>query len=152
MVDTDRLVITDLGLFNADSPVQTYDLRTNAEFETVETKNATFFVVTFYPARILRDSNFYRHGPHGVNVTFLFTAARHQQAGDTGVVTYSGVAIKAPAASEQQGAASSTSSSSASTTIVAIASGAALVALVAIAAVVVILRKRSTVATGAAEV
>ena len=96
-VDTSRLEIIQLEMFNADSPRQVYDIRANPQFLVVETVNATHFLIEFRPSGLRQDSAFYRNGPHGVNVTLQFTAAsRRQAAGETGNVVFDNIRVEGP--------------------------------------------------------
>ena len=149
--DTSRLAITQLEMFNANG--QVYALRDYPQFQLTETNNATHFLIEFRPSAIRQDSAFYRNGPHGVNLTFLFTAAgssRRQMAvasanGD-GFVVYNNINVRGDdATGDHQAAASDNNAAPASTpavVLVAAIAGAAVVAVGAIAAVAVAMRRR----------
>ena len=96
--DTSRLGITQLEMFNANG--QVYNLRGYPQFQLTETSNATHFIIEWRPSAIRQDSAFYRNGPHGVNVSFLFTAApsRRQMvvsSANEGSVTVNGLRVEA---------------------------------------------------------
>ena len=106
--DTSRLSISQLDLFNDNG--QIYALRENPEFALVETTNATHFFVEFRPSAIRRDSAFYRFGPHGVNLSFVFTAATNrrqmqltQRQGSDGYVRFDDLNIADPGAAPEDG-------------------------------------------------
>ena len=80
-LSTDRLVITNLEFFNSATPVRKeYNLRSHNDFQLSEMRNATHFTIVFRPAAKRGDSAFYRDGPHGMNISFLFTAASNRAA------------------------------------------------------------------------
>ena len=143
---TSRLAITQLDMFNANG--QVYSLRNYPQFQLSETNNATHFLIAFRPSAIRQDSAFYRNGPHGVNVSFLFTAAgtRHQQqVQEVGYVTFPEIQVRpdaegasnnAAAADGNADTATATSGLSA-TVLVAIIAGCVVLAAGAMAAVAV---------------
>ena len=155
--DTSRLVITQLEMFNANG--QVYDLRGYPQFQLTETSNATHFIIEFRPSAIRQDSAFYHNGPHGVNVSFLFTAAasRRQMASqEDGFVTVNGINVRGDDAGLQssagaQSTSTTTSSTSAASLIVPLAAVIGVVALIA-AAVVIAVVKRSMSARSTATV
>ena len=149
--DTSRLQITQLDMFNANG--QTYALADYPQFQLSQTNNATHFIIEFRPSAIRQDSAFYRNGPHGVNVSFLFTAAstsrRQMVSASTksdGFVVFDNLRVQgdaAAAASNSDAASSSTAgAASASTAIIAAVAGVAVLAVGSIAAAVVINRRR----------
>ena len=150
--DTSRLQIMQLDMFNANG--QTYSLRDYNQFQLSESNNATHFLIEFRPSAIRQDSAFYRNGPHGVNISFLFTAAGTQrrmalsQTDAEGFVTVENINVKGPAdaspSSERTGSDRGlpAASSSALATI-AILVGGILIAAVAVLAVVLRFTKRN---------
>ena len=161
-VDTSRLEITQLEMFNSASPtVQVYALRSNPQFLLTETSNSTFFIITFRPSAIRQDSAFYRNGPHGINITFLFTSARRQAQSQeqAGFITYDGMLLEDPdvagtplfgaAATNAQGAAATSAASASSQTVLIAVVAAATVLVVALAAAGVIVRRRRQIPVSA---
>ena len=147
---TERLTITDLAMFNSQG--QVYKLRDYPQFQLRESSNSTHFIIEFRPSAIRGDSNFYRQGPHGVNISFQFNAAsnRRQQEG-AGFVVFDGINIRpdeaaienvpgeaSPITNPTSGdsVTSPTAQGSSSTTIVAIIACAVVLIVGAIAAAV----------------
>ena len=147
--DTSRLQITQLDFFNANS--QSYNLRGYPQFQLTETSNATHFIIEFRPSAIRQDSAFYRNGPHGINVSFLFSAAgtrRQASVQEVGTVVVEGIRVRgddstSAAASGEASGASSSGASSSIVLIVAIA-GVAVVAVGSIVAAVIVRKNRGT--------
>ena len=153
--DTARLQITQLDFFNSNG--QSYGLRDYPQFQLTETNNATHFIIEFRPSAIRQDSAFYRNGPHGINVSFLFSAAgsrRQASAQEVGTVTVEGIRVRGD---DSQGAAAGTGSSTATTTAssssVIVVGAIAAVAVVAVAAIVaaVIVSKKNRAAAAVTE-
>ena len=147
--DTSRLAITQLEMFNANG--QVYDLRGYPQFQLSESNNATHFIIEFRPSAIRQDSAFYRNGPHGVNVSFLFTAAstsrRQLNLQEGGNVVVNGIRVKGEAtasAASPSGSSGGSAGSPAvsSTVIIAAAAGVAVLAVGAIAAAVIVSKRR----------
>ena len=153
---TSRLAITQLDMFNANG--QVYSLRDYPQFQLSESSNATHFIIAFRPSAIRQDSAFYRNGPHGVNVSFLFTAAsnRRQMAVSTansdGYVTVENIHVRgdasSAAASNGDANTAAVGSSAASSSVIVIAAAVAATVLVAIGSIVavVVVRNRRTAA------
>ena len=154
--DTSRLQITQLELFNANS--QSYALRDYPQFQLSETSNSTHFIIEFRPSAIRQDSAFYRNGPHGVNISFIFTAAggRRMATQDDGFVTFEGIRIRALEPQSPNGAEEGPADVSAlgSTTVVAVAAAFAVAIAVigSIVAIVVVRRRRISQGKHAEEV
>ena len=149
--DTSRLQITQLEFFNANS--QAYNLRGYPQFQLTETSNATHFIIEFRPSAIRQDSAFYRNGPHGINVSFLFTAAgtrRHANAQEVGTVVVEGIRVRGDddsnAAASNAGASTGASSASSSIVIIVAVAGVAVVAVGSIVAAVAVSKKRRAAA------
>ena len=152
--DTSRLSITQLEMFN--SAGQSYNLRGYPQFQLTESNNATHFIIEFRPSAIRQDSAFYRNGPHGVNISFLFTAAgntnRRQMAiasAPDGYITIENIRVQGEqpsagaSASQAAGAAPSATTGIVSSTVIVIAALVAVcVVIVGVIAAVLMTRRR----------
>ena len=149
--DTSRLQITQLDMFNANG--QVYSLSQYPQFQLAQSNNATHFSIEFRPSAIRQDSAFYRNGPHGVNISFLFTAASNRrqmivaQANNAdGYVTVTNINVQGPTSvgtgNAAAGAASSANSAASSSVLIAVLAGVAVLSVGTLVAVVVVVRRR----------
>ena len=150
---TNRLAITQLDMFNSNG--QVYSLRSYPQFQLSESSNATYFIIEFRPSAIRQDSTFYRDGPHGVNVTFLFTAASRRRqmavasAGD-GFVTVNNIRVGVPqstgaSANDADVTTSNSSADTSSAVLIAVVASVAVVVVGSIASAIVIVRRRKSI-------
>ena len=145
---TSRLEITQLDMFNANG--QVYSLRAYPQFQLSETSNATHFIIEWRPSAIRQDSEFYRNGPHGVNVSFLFTAASNRRrmiaATDAdGVVTVNNIRVAVPqsdSAANDADAASNVAVEAPPTVLIVVIASVAVIAVGSIIAVLTVVRRR----------